>query len=100
MEADRLQFPKLSSIQRLFQVLDCARAQTIQAIIKRHRKILIFTSPVVRTRIADEAAQAGIPGTNLLASILTADKIEAVEAFEKAEEGVLVYQETIPNRCN
>jgi hypothetical protein len=66
------------------------RAQTIQAIIKRHRKVLIFTSPVMRTRIADEAAKAGIPVTNLLASILTADKIEAVEAFEKAEEGVLV----------
>ena len=66
------------------------RAQTIQAIIKRHRKVLIFTSPVMRTRIADEAANAGIPVTNLLASILTADKIEVVEAFEKAEEGVLV----------
>src|ERR1700730_4860533 len=66
------------------------RAQTIEAIIKQHRKVLIFTSPVMRTRIADEAAKAGIPVTNLLASILTADKIEAVEAFEKAEEGVLV----------
>jgi hypothetical protein len=66
------------------------RAQTIQAIIKQHRKVLIFTSPVMRTRIADEAATTGIPVTNLLASILTADKIGAVEAFEKAEEGVLV----------
>jgi hypothetical protein len=66
------------------------RAQTIQTIVKQHRKVLIFTSPVMRTRIADEAAKAGIPVTNLVASILTADKIEAVEAFENAEEGVLV----------
>jgi hypothetical protein len=66
------------------------RTQTIQAIIKQHRKVLIFTSPVMRSRIADDAAKAGIPVTILLASILTADKIEAVEAFEKAEEGVLV----------
>jgi hypothetical protein len=66
------------------------RALTIQAIIKQHRKVLIFTSPVMRTRIADEADKAGIPVTNLSASILTADKIEAVEAFEEAEECVLV----------
>jgi hypothetical protein len=57
---------------------------------QQHRKVLIFTSPVMRSRIADEAAKAGIPVTILLASILAADKFGAVEAFEKAEEGVLV----------
>jgi hypothetical protein len=73
------------------------RSQAIQAIIEKHRKVLIFTGPVMRASIAHEARKGGSPVTTLMGVKQTTDDIEALEAFDKAEEGVLLvnpYSET------
>ena len=67
-----------------------AVSQCISPFVRRHRKVIVFTSPLLAEYVARAIESAGIPCFPLGASMKPAAVRKILDAFEGAECGVLL----------